>query len=71
VVDDVLADLGLERTPLIHVFNKMDLVRDAAAVRARVSEQYEGAVCVSATTGAIGHLRDSLERVLNGRDSVV
>jgi GTP-binding protein HflX len=44
VVDKVLAELELAERPLILVFNKMDVVRDANALVARVSELYPAAV---------------------------
>lgn len=44
VVDKVLAELELAERPVILVFNKMDAVRDAEALRARVRELYPAAV---------------------------
>jgi GTP-binding protein HflX len=44
VVDKVLAELELAGRPLILVFNKMDAVRDAGALMARVSALYPAAV---------------------------
>ena len=44
VVDKVLAELELAERPLILVFNKMDVVRNADALVARVSELYPAAV---------------------------
>jgi GTP-binding protein HflX len=44
VVDKVLAELELAERPLILVFNKMDVVHDANALVARVSELYPAAV---------------------------
>jgi GTP-binding protein HflX len=44
VVDKVLAELELAERPLILVFNKMDAVRDAGALMARVSALYPAAV---------------------------
>jgi GTP-binding protein HflX len=54
VVDKVLAELELAERPLILVFNKMDAVRDAGALMARVSALYPAAVC--ATTQRIDGL---------------
>jgi GTP-binding protein HflX len=47
VVERVLAELELADRPLIPVFNKMDLVPDAAGFAARVRELYPGALTVS------------------------
>ncbi|HET7631351.1 MAG TPA: GTPase HflX [Gemmatimonadaceae bacterium] len=44
VVDKVLAELELSERPVILVFNKMDIVRDAQALMARVRELYPAAV---------------------------
>jgi GTP-binding protein HflX len=44
VVDKVLAELDLAERPVILVFNKMDVVRDADALMARVRELYPAAV---------------------------
>lgn len=49
VVDAAIADLNLNGRRLIHVFNKMDRVRDPDTFAAVVSGQYESAVCVSAS----------------------
>jgi len=67
VVEEVLGDLGLAETPVVHVFNKMDAVPDAEAVRGRVKEQYERAVCVSASTGSIDELKDALTGIATTR----
>jgi len=48
VVDEVLADLNLATRTVVHVFNKMDLVNDPGALRARVRAAYAPAACVSA-----------------------
>ncbi len=44
VVDKVLAELELSERPVILVFNKMDVVRDAQALMARVRELFPAAV---------------------------
>src|SRR5207247_1985929 len=41
---------------LVYVFNKMDLVPEPAAFRARVSTSFEQAVFVSAEKGEVGEL---------------
>jgi GTP-binding protein HflX len=52
VVDDVLADLGVHDTPVVHVFNKIDRLEPAseAALRARMADLLPGSVFVSART---------------------
>jgi GTP-binding protein HflX len=56
VVDGVFADLELGDSPVVHVFNKMDLVSFVERVRRR----FEPAVCVSATTGDLEELKAML-----------
>jgi GTP-binding protein HflX len=56
VVDEVLADLALDRKSLIHVFNKMDAVPDAPGFRARALSTYAPAACVSALREDVGDL---------------
>jgi len=48
VVDDVLAELSLDRLVVVHVFNKMDAVADQAGMRQRALAAYAPAACVSA-----------------------
>jgi len=63
VVEDVLADLGASRTPLRHVFNKMDQLPepDADALRARVSNLLPDSIFASAVTpGGLDALRSEL-----------
>jgi GTP-binding protein HflX len=62
VVDEVLADLGLDRATVIHVFNKMDLVADAEGLRQRVEVTYAPAACVSAGRGDVNSLLPLLSR---------
>ena len=50
VVDEVLGTLGLGETPVVHVFNKMDLLDDKDAFRGRVRQQFDRVACVSAKT---------------------
>ena len=54
VVDEVLADLGVHDTPVVHVFNKMDLVGadEAAALVARMAVLMPGSVFVSTVAPA-------------------
>jgi len=61
VVDRVLADLDLP-THVIHVFTKMDLVRDAAALRDRVRVAYAPAACASAASGDVTEVVEVLAR---------
>jgi GTP-binding protein HflX len=60
VVDGVFADLELGDSPVVHVFNKMDLVSDREAFVERVRRRFEPAVCVSATTGDLEELKAML-----------
>ena len=63
VVDEVLADLGVHDTPVLHVFNKMDRLGadDAAALRARMANLLPNSVFVSAEGGVgLGELREAL-----------
>jgi GTP-binding protein HflX len=60
VVDGVLATLERNRAPIVHVFNKMDLVPDPAALREQVRHRFNEAVCVSAVKGDVGELRGAL-----------
>lgn len=50
VVDDVLADLGVHDTPVIHVFNKIDALEPASleALRQRMADLLPDSVFVSA-----------------------
>ncbi len=63
VVDEVLADLGVHDTPVVHVFNKMDLLppEQAEALEARMVELIPGSVFVSAVNpGGLEALRATL-----------
>jgi 50S ribosomal subunit-associated GTPase HflX len=64
--DEVLADLGLDRSVVIHVFNKMDLVADAQGLRERVEATYAPAACVSAVRKDVGALVSLLNRIRAG-----
>jgi GTP-binding protein HflX len=62
-VEGVLADLGASEKPVLHVFNKIDLLSEAdlAALRARMGNLLPGAVFVSALSqSGIEPLRDAL-----------
>jgi GTP-binding protein HflX len=52
VVDEVLAELGVQHTPVVHVFNKMDRLSPevAAALRERMSNLLPSSVFVSAVS---------------------
>jgi GTP-binding protein HflX len=56
VVDEVLADLALDRKAVIHVFNKMDAVPDPAGLKARALATHAPAACVSALRGQVEEL---------------
>jgi GTPase len=67
VVDEVLADLGALETPLVHVFNKMDVLEPetAEAVSERVHNLIPDAVMVSAmAAGGLEPLRERLRRAV-------
>ena len=60
VVEDVLADLGASRTPIRHVFNKMDQLagHNASALRDRVSNLLPDSIFTSTVTdGGLDSLR--------------
>ena len=63
VVDLVLADLGLHHAPVIHVFNKLDLLTEPGGFRQRVSGRFERVACVSAASGEV---RDLVRLLRNG-----
>ena len=60
VVDGVLGELALADRPLIHVFNKMDRVRERDAFVALAAARYPHAVFVSATRGDVAPLTTML-----------
>ena len=63
VVDDVLDDLGVHDTPVLHVFNKMDrlVAEDSSALRSRMANLLPNSVFVSAQGGVgLGELREAL-----------
>ncbi|MGH7719610.1 MAG: GTPase HflX, partial [Gemmatimonadaceae bacterium] len=63
VVDQVLVELGANEKPVLHVFNKIDRLEDAAllALQERVTELLPNSVFVSAVTdGGLEPLRRSL-----------
>jgi len=63
VVDEVLADLGVHDTPVIHVFNKIDRLtpEEELALRERMDNLLAGSVFVSAVRpGGLEPLRERL-----------
>jgi GTP-binding protein HflX len=60
VVNQTLAELGASDRPVIHVFNKMDLVESPDAFRAMVRERFDHAVFVSAERGEVAELVEAL-----------
>ena len=56
VVDGVLADLGETPRPVLHVFNKMDLVTEPEVFRAQAASRFENAVFISAAKGDVAGL---------------
>lgn len=63
VVDRVLADLGVNSKPVIHAFNKMDLLEEPASFRQSTAARFENAAFISAARGEIGELADLLARL--------
>ena len=57
VVDEVLADLGLTGRPVVHVFNKMDLLPDRDGFRQRAAAHFSQVACVSAERREVGELQ--------------
>jgi GTP-binding protein HflX len=62
VVDAVLAQLGLDRLPVAHVFNKMDRLEDRTGFRDRVTARFAPAACVSAVDGDVAELLEIVKR---------
>jgi GTP-binding protein HflX len=63
VVDEVLADIGVHDTPVLHVFNKLDRLPpgEQQALRERMDNLLPGSVFVSAVApGGLDPLRDRL-----------
>jgi GTP-binding protein HflX len=63
IVDQVLADLGVHDTPVIHVFNKIDRLsaEDLTALRERIDRLLPNSVFVSAqSAGGLSPLRIAL-----------
>jgi GTP-binding protein HflX len=60
VVDDVLDGMSVDGRPVVHVFNKMDLVDDAALLNSGNGPHYEHAAHISATRGDIENLVSQL-----------
>jgi GTP-binding protein HflX len=60
VVNRTLVELDAQGAPIVHLFNKMDLVAEPEAFRARVSAQFERVVFVSAEKGDVGELMAAL-----------
>ena len=73
VVDDVLAELGLQEKPVLHVFNKIDQL-DAdtlAAMRERIGNLLPNSVFVSSVEpGELEPLRRALVAAIRARSSV-
>jgi GTP-binding protein HflX len=63
VVDEVLADLELAGRTVIHVFNKKDLLEDAAAFARQVEERYAPCALISAQGGDVASLLERLRDV--------
>ncbi len=73
VVDQVLAELGLQEKPVLHVFNKIDQLEDAtlAAMRERIGNLLPNSVFVSSVDeGGLEGLRRALIVALRARSSL-
>jgi GTP-binding protein HflX len=74
VVNQVLAELGAHEKPVVHVFNKIDLLPEAElyAVRERIANLAPGSIFVStASDDGVEPLRRELLRRVRERKSVV
>ena len=61
VVEEVLAELGLQDRPVLPIFNKMDRLHDAVEFGRRVTAIYPGAVLTSTMrTDGLNGLRGAL-----------
>ena len=73
VVDQVLAELGLQEKPVLHVFNKIDQIDDAtlAAMRERMRNLLPNSVFVSTVVeGELEPLKRALVAALRARSNV-
>ena len=73
VVDQVLAELGLQEKPVLHVFNKIDQIDDAtlAAMRERMRNLLPNSVFVSTLVeGELEPLKRALVAALRARSNV-
>jgi GTP-binding protein HflX len=68
VVEQVLAEIGVDEQPVVPVFNKMDAVPEPAAFSARARELYAGAVL---TTTVRMHGLEELKGELRRRERMV
>ena len=66
VVDRALADLELNGRRVVHVFNKMDRVRDRGDFESRARNQYEDAVFVAATAKDVDQLKAKFAAFVRG-----
>ncbi|MCX5766889.1 MAG: GTPase HflX [Gemmatimonadetes bacterium] len=73
VVDEVLADIGVAETPVLHVFNKMDRLAPemAEALRARIANLLPNSVFVTARGATdIAELTEALRAAARARTPV-
>src|SRR4051812_36541619 len=73
VVDQVLAELGLQEKPVLHVFNKIDQLDDATlgAMRERIRNLLPNSVFVSTVAeGELEPLKRALVAALRARSTV-
>jgi len=70
VVDEVLDGLNLNGRPVVHVFNKIDLVGHPDTFESRVRDAYENAVCVSALKRKLEGLQVQLRTLAPARPGI-
>jgi len=56
VVDQVLRELGVDPSNVIHAFNKMDRVAEPEVFGQRVTSRFPAVACISAAKGDVGEL---------------
>jgi GTP-binding protein HflX len=67
VVDDVLEGLNLDGRPVVHVFNKMDLVGDPKALTLRGMQLYHHFTSTAAAAGKVGGLVQQIRELAPDR----
>ena len=67
VVDDVLDGLDLDGRPVVHVFNKLDLIDDPQSFAARAQDRYQHAAFTAAAKGSVESLVSLLRELVAKR----